>query len=126
MGKHINFDVKTNILILDAKGKGPSSISKQLKMPKMTVYNFIKRVKNRGTVYNNYHGGNKPLSIDKRTERHLVRTALANRRYTTRKLKEMLELDCDLKTIRNYFKKNDIRARQLTNGCEFSGVMKKS
>jgi transposase len=112
MGKHINYDQKTNILILQTQKKGPSAIAKELKLPKSTIFNFLKRYQKRGTVYNNYHGGNKPKSIDERTERRLVRNAISNRRKTTRQLKDMLDLECDIRTIRNTLKRNQIRPRR--------------
>ena len=110
MSKHLNNDQKVKILLANAKHKGPSSISKELKIPKHTIDNFIKRYQNRGTIVNNYKA-NKPNSIDARTERRLVRTTLANRRATSRLLKEMLELDCSERAIRNVLKKNGIHAR---------------
>ena len=111
MGKHLDFDQKTKILLLNTKLVGPSAIAKTMKLPKSTIINFINRYEITGTVYNNYKA-NKPKKIDDRMARRLARVAIANRRATTQKLKELLELDCDLKTIRNSLKKSGIRARR--------------
>ena len=111
MGKHMNYDDKAKILIQNAKGYGPSAISKSLKIPKQTIHDFLKRYKKTESILNNYQA-NKPKSFDERTERRICRYTIAHRRKTTRQIKELLELDCDLKTIRNVLKKNGIRARR--------------
>ena len=111
MEKHLDYDQKAKILVLNAQKRGLSSISKMLKIPKQTIHSFLNAMKKRGTIYNN-HIANNPQSIAQRTERRLLRLAIQNRRATSRQLKEMLELDCDPRTIRNALKKHGFQSRR--------------
>ena len=107
MGKHMGYDTKAKILIQNAKKHYLKSISKIVKRPKQTVFNFLQRYNLRQSIHNNYQS-NKPRVFDDRSERRLVRLALGNRRATTKQLKEMLGISASESSIRLALKRNGV------------------
>lgn len=105
-------DTKCKILILHAKKKGSSSISKKVQRPRKTVENFLNRYDQSETLKNN-HGGGRRKALDARDIRRLCRLALANRRLSAAKLGELAGLkNVSPRTIQRALKENRILSRK--------------
>lgn len=110
MGKHMDDDEKCKILIEEAKGTSLKEICRIVKRKRQTISNFLQRYKTRETIHNDYKA-NKPRVFTERTERHLCRLALGNRRASVSQLGTMLGISASSRSIRRALKRHGICQR---------------